>query len=140
MAEVMTKDFKGWIPIKEKIHNEAKFPTFNKREIWWCSTGINVGYEQDGKNILCERPVLIVRKFNKRLFWGLPITSKIKEHPYYHSIFYKGPSDNESKERRIILSQLRVYDSSRLSRHIVKLAEPQFDDIRNMLKSIIDEK
>lgn len=64
------KDFEGWSSVKTRIHSEEKIPTFREREIWWCSTGVNVGVEQDGKNILYERPILIVHKFNRRLFWG----------------------------------------------------------------------
>ncbi len=30
----------------------------------WCSIGINVGDEEDGKNELYERPVLVIKKFN----------------------------------------------------------------------------
>ena len=87
------KDFEGWLPVKEKLDGDDKIPTFREREIWWCSTGVNVGVEQDGKNILYERPVLVVHKFNRRLSWGLPITSKIKEFPFYHPIHYKGAND-----------------------------------------------
>ena len=55
------KDFDGWHPCKKQIDQLKKRPTIRQREIWWCSIGVNVGVEQDGKNSLYERPVLVVR-------------------------------------------------------------------------------
>jgi mRNA interferase MazF len=132
-----TKDFNGWNKVKVKINSDEKIPTFREREIWWCSTGVNVGVEQDGKNILYERPVLIIHKFNRRLFWGVPITSKLKEFPFYYPIHYKGVDDDVPKERRAILSQMRAYDSVRLTRPMGKLGHQQFDEIIGGLSGIL---
>ncbi len=63
------KDFDGWIDLK-KLLSSKNPPTFQEREIWWCSIGINVGFEIDGKNDKYLRPVLIFRKFNKNIFFG----------------------------------------------------------------------
>lgn len=71
------KDFDGWHPVKKGLDERTVIPTFRRREIWWCSTGINVGVEQDGKNHHYERPVLVVCKFNRRLFWGIPLSTQI---------------------------------------------------------------
>lgn len=131
------KDFKGWFSVKTRIHGEEKIPTFREREIWWCSTGANVGVEQDGKNILYERPMLIIHKFNRRLFWGVPITTKIKDFPFYHPVYYKGVSDDVSRERRAVLSQMRAYDSARLSRPMGKLSHQQFNEIITLLAAIL---
>lgn len=56
-----TKDFEGWIKVKQKIHAAQRehLPIFNERQVWWCSIGVNVGDEEDGKNALYHRPVLI---------------------------------------------------------------------------------
>lgn len=71
--------------------------------------GLNMGDEQDEKGSEYVRPVLIVKKFNKNLFWGCTISSKLKpNNKYYFKIFTKdGP-------RSVILSQLRLYDLQRL--------------------------
>jgi mRNA interferase MazF len=131
------KDFQGWHKHKQEIHKSSHLPTFNEREIWWCSTGINVGVEQDGKNMLYERPVLIVRKFNRRLFWGVPITTRLKEFPFHHPIHYQGENDTARKERRAVLSQMRAYDSVRLTRPMAKLGHQQFDEIIRLLTGIL---
>src|SRR6266446_7685513 len=65
-AEAMQKDFPGWHRQKAQLHAQHQTPTFQEREIWWCSVGVNVGHEMDGKNQFYNRPVLIVRKFNLR--------------------------------------------------------------------------
>jgi len=72
----MNKDYGQWHYLKSKIEIDTPSPQFRELEIWWCSLGKNVGTEEDGKNNLFERPVLIFRKFNKEIFWGLPLTSR----------------------------------------------------------------
>lgn len=68
----MYKDFDKWNKRKKIIHEYVNETTheFNQNEVWWCALGLNIGDEEDGKNELYERPVLIVRKFNKRFMWA----------------------------------------------------------------------
>ncbi len=54
----MQKDFPGWHRQKEQLHAQHQTPTFQEREIWWCSVGMNIGHEMDGKNQFYNRPVL----------------------------------------------------------------------------------
>jgi mRNA interferase MazF len=85
----MQKDFPGWHRHKEQLHAQHHTPTFQEREIWWCGVGVNVGHEMDGKNQFYNRPVLIVHKFNPHIFFGVPLTTKIKQNPYYLPIRFK---------------------------------------------------
>ena len=137
MSDEYVKDFDGWFPLKKKIQEDCNVPTFRQRDIWWCSTGINLGVEQDGKNDLYERPVLIVRKFNNRQFMGVPLTSQIKDFPLRHSIFYKKYKNQPAQESQALLTQMRSFDAMRLTRDIARLGPSQFntvmDEIRNML-------
>lgn len=94
---------------KADIHDVGSRVYFHEREIWWCAVGANVGFEQDGKGENFERPVVIVRKFNKEVFWGIPLSKKIKEGPYYVSVH----SDDQTPCVAII-SQLRLMDAKRL--------------------------
>ncbi|MFA5871014.1 MAG: hypothetical protein WC842_03995 [Candidatus Paceibacterota bacterium] len=55
------KDFDSWNIQKKKINTREKVIFCNIREIWWCSLGVNIGSEEDGKNELFERPVLILK-------------------------------------------------------------------------------
>jgi hypothetical protein len=44
-AGAMQKDFPGWHRHKEQLHAQHQTPTFQEREIWWCSVGVNIGHE-----------------------------------------------------------------------------------------------
>lgn len=125
------KDFIGWHNIKSLIHNTRSRPTFNEREIWWCSIGVHVGAEEDGKNKDYHRPILIIRKFNKELFWGVPLTTKIKDNPYYIRINYK------ESEQCAMITHLRLYDSLRLTDLEGKLSKNQFQKIKQALKDLL---
>lgn len=117
------KDFAGWHKFKTEIANLHEAPTFREREVWWCSVGVNVGYEIDGKNTFFNRPVLILRKFNTRLFWGVPLSTKIKENPHYHHMVFLG------KKQSVLLTHLRLYDSKRITDKLGKISHQLFDAI-----------
>ena len=51
--------------------------------------GLNIGYEQDGKGEDFLRPVLILKKFNKRVFLGIPLTKIKKDSHFYHNFEFK---------------------------------------------------
>ena len=112
-------------------------PTIRQRDIWWCSIGVNIGVEQDGKNTLYERPVLVVRKFNNRHFIGVPLTTQLKDFPFRHNIFYRNASEGSVKEGQALISQMRSYDAMRLTRQVARLGTGQFNalmtDVRDML-------
>jgi hypothetical protein len=75
---LMKKDFDCWNMLKKHIHN-GNDPIFcNEREIWWSSIGINVGSEEDGKNNLYERPIIVLKVLNKSMILCVPLTSKIR--------------------------------------------------------------
>ncbi|NBV07297.1 MAG: type II toxin-antitoxin system PemK/MazF family toxin [Proteobacteria bacterium] len=128
----MEKKFEDWSNLKKKLDSHQKSPSFEEREIWWCSIGINVGHEENGKSDLFSRPVLVVRKFNRHMFLGVPLTSKIKEHhKFYHKINFK------DKEQSVMISQIIVWESKRLTRMKGKLSAEQFGEVRNLLSEMI---
>lgn len=73
----MQKDFDTWNKTKKTVHEKEVNSYFHSREIWWCSLGLNIGSEEDGKNELFERPILILNKFNKDTVRITPLTSRI---------------------------------------------------------------
>ncbi|MEI8174469.1 MAG: type II toxin-antitoxin system PemK/MazF family toxin [bacterium] len=126
----MSKDFDNWNKIKKEKHNKNMLPLFSEREIWWCALGINIGSEEDGKGVNYLRPVLILRKFNKSIFYGLPITSKKKNDMFHISI-------NSGKiEGSLILSQMRLIDVRRLSHLLGKITETEMTEIKKKLKEL----
>jgi mRNA interferase MazF len=132
-----SKDFNKWNKIKKETNDKIlpeKF-FFYEREIWWCSIGKNIGIEANGKQEYFERPVLIIKVFNKEMIWVLPVTSTIKNSPFYH----KFRSDS-GKMRSIMITQLRVISAKRLRRKIEQMGEEDYKETRRSLLDIIKAK
>ncbi len=128
----MEKDFEGWLKIKVESQERQNPPTFQEREIWWCRIGVNVCDEEDGKGNDFSRPVLIVRKFNKRIFWGVPLTTQIKDTPHYYKIHFK------NKTQCVMLTQLRMWHNNRLMTKMGQLTKEQVKEIRKSLRELIN--
>jgi mRNA interferase MazF len=130
---IMEKDFDKWNEKKKIVNakevNEGLF--YSKREIWWCSLGVNVGVETDGKHQNFERPVLILKKFNQHMFWGIPMTSRKKTGHLYQKVTYSGGVSWAN------FSQLKAISTKRLLRKITTISEDQFTLAREKLKSLI---
>jgi mRNA interferase MazF len=118
-------------PIKISDRKGRTRKIFHEQEIWWCSIGVNIGYEVDGKNTKFERPILVFRKFNKGMFWGIPLTSKIKKGNFYLTFDFK------DRKSTIILSQLRILSSKRLIRKMGSLSNETFKEIEKMVLKLI---
>ena len=139
MNDEYIKDFDGWHPLKKQIQDEERVPTVRQRQIWWCSIGVNIGVEQDGKNDLYERPVLITRKFNHRHFMGIPLTTQLKDFPLRHTIFYRNSAENRVRQGQALLSQMRSYDAMRLTRHIATLGTKQFNALMEAVRDMLGD-
>jgi mRNA interferase MazF len=123
-----TKNFDGWNEAKKALELKNEAPNFQFRQVWWCSLGVNVGFEADGKSNDFERPVLILRKFNKFLFIGLPLTTQIKQGEYYYDM----PEWNGQKGQAL-LSQIRVMSAKRLNRYMYRVTEVITDEINDKI-------
>ena len=122
------KDFDGWIKKKKTCHyQEKEAPFFKERDIWWIAVGVNVGFEEDGKNLNFVRPVLVVKKFNRELFLGIPMSTKLKDNKYYI------PVSVRSKSVSVMISQIRVFSTKRMWN---KLAELDTGDFNKVLEEI----
>ena len=140
----MRKDFKHWTPLKQELHN-AEDPRlfFHEREIWIRHVGENVGFEQDGQGELFLRPVVIIRKFNNEIFWGVPLTRSQKDLPFYFTfnIHVEDKENNQSVEQdtpsTAILSQIRLIDGKRLRRLVGYISENDFKILKEKLKMLL---
>jgi len=134
MSGEYRKDFDRW-NIKKKVVNEAEVSSdfyFHEREIWWCSVGVSIGAEMDGKNEHFERPVLIVRKMNKEQFLGVPLISKEKSGVYYVSIDYG------ERKGSVCLSQFKTFSTRRLMRKIDTLNNDNFSKVKSAFKDFFN--
>lgn len=121
----MQKDFQKWHKTKEEIDNVSVRIFFHEREVWWCSIGVNVGFEQDGRGERFARPVLVFKKFNNEVCWAIPISTKIKKGKFY------APIELEDGMLRVaIISQLRLVDARRLIKKIGTIPEGNYELIQ----------
>ena len=127
----MSKDFKQWHNKKTVLYNTNSKVFFHEREIWWCSLGLNIGFEQDGNGPEFQRPVVIFKKFNNEICWVLPITTKSKTGKYYFPIDL-----GDNIQRRVILSQLRLVDGRRFLDKMTTLPEDQFNKLDKAVKAL----
>lgn len=104
-----SKDYAAWHTNKTELNNLDRGQYFYEREVWWIAIGNNIGDEQDGKGTDYTRPIIILRKFNHHLFWGIPLTTTGRSGRYYVSFRYKPGLISTA-----ILSQLRAFDTKRL--------------------------
>ncbi|MFA7277420.1 MAG: type II toxin-antitoxin system PemK/MazF family toxin [Candidatus Gracilibacteria bacterium] len=114
----MDKDFSKWNTRKQLLHTGNKYPFFHEREVWYCHLGANIGYEQDGKGEDFLRPILIIRKFNKQIFWGIPLTTSFRK-----SFYYKELPAIAGRKSYAVLSQIRLIDAKRLSYKISTISK-----------------
>lgn len=114
----MKKDFKIWHDKKSTIDEKEARVFFHEREIWFSHLGTNVGFEQDGKGENFGRPVIVFRKFNNEVFWGIPLTTRNKGGRFYTPIDL-----GDGIHRMAILSQLRLLDAKRLYQKIGVISE-----------------
>ena len=128
----MHKNFDEWNNNKKKIHTRSGAPFCHERELWWCSLGVNVGFEQDGSGEEHRRPVLILKGLSKETCFAIPLTTATQDHPLRPSIGLV-----EDKEARALLSQIRVIDSKRLVRKIGYLEQDIFARIRKAAKDLL---
>lgn len=128
------KDFDSWHPKKKEIASFSDYPFYHEREIWWCALGINIGTEQDGTGENFDRPVLVIRGFNRDQFFGASLTGSRKENSKWH--VYIGQIGDEG-EGSVILSQVRTIDARRLVKKMSTLDEKIFNNVVERLKGTL---
>ena len=129
----MDKDFDNWNKEKKavdaKVVNTELF--FYAREIWWCSAGLNIGVETNGKHENFERPMLIVKKFNADMVWSLPLTTQGNNNKYYYKL------NHEEIKSWVVLSQIKTISTKRLLRKIGSISESDFKKVIEKLQNLL---
>lgn len=125
------KHFDDWNNVKKCANARNTRALFKEGDVWWCSLGVNVGDEQDGKGRHFSRPVLILKKFNQNIFLGLPLSTAIKENRFYHRLHFKGI------DQSVVLSQLRLLDAKRLENRMGDLPSHECEKVKEKLKRLL---
>ena len=120
LYEVLNKNiYDRWNSLKQKLEKRKQLQ-FNERDVFFISMGQNIGFEQYGKGEEFLRPVVVVKKFNKHLFLGIPLSSKIKNGFFFHTIHFK------ERENSALLLQSKTFDSKRIKYKLATLSQNEF--------------
>ena len=129
------KKYDEWNEIKKEMLHQEKKKIFKVREIFWLKVGQNVGYETDGKGESFLRPVLILRKFSKDTFLGLPLTTSTKDDMFH----YKFTLTSNKKVNYANLSQIKLFDVKRVKNKLGVISKDDFEELKNKLKKLMFE-
>lgn len=124
-------EFDAWSKLKRRLDKRSTFIGFKEREVWWAYVGRNIGYEENGKGIEFIRPVLVVRVFNRRLCWVIPLTSVMRKGAYYFSV------SHTNRTSVALLAQLRALDSRRFIRRTGKISISDYQKLRELLLHLL---
>ncbi len=124
------RDFCQWHKIKGEVDQHVHRVYFHEKEVWWCSVGLNIGVEQNGKGKNFSRPVLVFKKFNNEACWAIPVSKMNKKGRFYKPVLL-----NDGVNRNVNLSQLRLIDAKRL---IDKLGAITADNYMEIQKAVIN--
>ncbi|MDR1015427.1 MAG: type II toxin-antitoxin system PemK/MazF family toxin [Coriobacteriales bacterium] len=127
------KDYGRWMPVKAGIHNAPhRLIGYKERDIWICSLGENIGFEEDGKGGGFRRPVLVLKIYNKAFCHVVPLSTTDRRGAYYH------PFDGHTGKTSVaLLSQSRAVDSARLRQKVGYASEGDFAEIKRRLMEIL---
>jgi len=132
----MTKDFDKWNERKKyldaKKHEDDLFP--KEGSVWMCSIGVNIGFEQNGEGKVFSRPVLVVKKFNNKMYWIIPLSTKQKAYDFYFNF-----TDPNGGEVSVILAQLRLVSTKRFIRDMYVIQNDTFEEILKQLTGFLEK-
>ena len=92
----------------------------------------NIWFEQNWKWENFLRPVLIFKKFNKQVFYWIPLTSKDKDWRFYYNFEFKKWITSSA-----ILSQMRLFDSKRLFRRYWMISKNFYQELSWKIKELL---
>jgi mRNA interferase MazF len=127
----MEKNFTKWHDLKTKLQKADKIVYFYEREIWFCSVGMNLGHEEDGKQDRFLRPVIVFKKFDSDTFWGIPLTSRLYTGVRYCQFSFRG------RISTAMLSQMRFFDKKRFIRKVGEISNVEFNRLKLQLRKMM---
>ena len=121
--------FLEWIGVKQKLAQREYVPPFLREgDLWWCGVGENVGIEVNGKSKDFTRPVIVVKKFGRLGFLGIPTSRKPRTGSWYVGFVHKGLNETA------MLSQARVFSYKRLH---AKMGELDGTDMHKVKEALV---
>jgi len=128
----MNNKFDNWNIKKKFLNKNDKIPFFREWQVWFISMWENIWFEQNWKNGDFQRPVLISKKFNKDMFFWIPLTKTKREWKFYYEL-----NIIDEFKSYAILSQLKMFSSKRLLSHIWWVDNTILELVKNKIKKLI---
>jgi len=126
------KKFNEWNEVKKEIDIREKSVIFKERDIFWASIGENVGFEQNGKGDIFSRPVLIVKRFSRNMFFGIPLSTQLKQGDFFFEFELSGVKTNA------LIVQGRLLDTKRLENKIGMMAKDDFENLKIRVRELLN--
>lgn len=127
------KRFDEWNKVKKDLESSIAINTFPKEgEVWMTYYGLNLGYEQDGSKDYFSRPILVIKKFNNKMFWVVPLSTKQKKIDFYFNF-----TDHNGQNVSAILAQLKLISVKRMSRKMYQIDDTLLDCIKYLIIKLI---
>lgn len=126
------KKFDQWNEIKKEIDTREKSIIYKERDIFWASIGENIGYEQNGKSEIFSRPVLIVKRFSRNMFFGIPLSTQLKQGDFFFEFELSGVKSNA------LVVQGRLFDTKRLENKIGMMNKDDFENLKARIRRLLN--
>lgn len=126
------KKFDEWNEVKKVIDHRAKSIIFKERDVFWASIGENIGFEQNGKGDIFSRPILIVKRFSRNMFFGIPLSTQLKQGDFFFEFELSGEKANA------LIVQGRLFDAKRLENKIGMMHKDDFVNLKVRLKELLN--
>lgn len=130
----MEKDFDKWNSVKKKVALDIYESNIYAKEgdVWMAILGKNIGFEQNGGGDNFSRPILVIKKFNNKIFWVIPLSTKQKDVDFYYNF-----SDPKGGNVSAILAQLRLVSIKRFKRKLYFIENTHLQKIKIILRNFI---
>ena len=79
-------------------------------DVWWCAVGENIRTEINGKSRRFSRPILVVKKFGRYSFWGVPLTTKLHDGSWYIRFEFQNRIEIAAIHQMKNMDVSRLYD------------------------------
>ena len=127
------KKFNEWNEVKKQVDERKISINFKEREIYWVSIGENIGFEQNGKGQEFARPVIIIKKLNKQLFFGVPLSTTIRDGSYFYNFEFL-----KNLKSSALLVQAKVFDIKRANQKLGMINKKDFTELKKKLGELLD--
>ncbi len=126
------KQYQKWHELKCYINKKTPNMFPKEREVWVIYFGKNIGYEQNGSGSNFIRPCLVLKKFNNKMFWVVPLSSKQKDLDFYLNF-----TDKSDQKVSLIIAQLKLISVSRFDRKMYDINTDLFIKVKDKISELL---